>query len=152
VDGQGRLPDTRHPVNRRDRYRPGGRAQGRGHGLREVIQLPQQRLAPGEPVQVGRQLGRDGHGHGRERRGRGRGGGARVAAQDRLVHVLQRPPGIGAQRLGQPLADGGVATDGLRVPARRVQRLHEEALERLRQRVLGDQAGQGVDHRRGLSE
>ena len=93
-------------------------------------------LAAGEAVDVRRQL-----------RGRGERAGARPRVgrsprRSALCSVAQLGPGFGAELVGEPLAEGGVAVERLGVAARGVQRSHQQALERLGQRVLGDEVGQ----------
>ena len=130
-----------------------GLADPRGAGHRDdpgarrdnAVEPPQFLVAAGEPVHVGWQLCRrckpfPAVGH------------RQLATQQRAVQATQFRAGIDAELLGEPLLDGGVAVEGLSVPAGGVQRAQEQNLERLGERVLRDEVGQHGEHLVGAFE
>ncbi|GAA4260805.1 hypothetical protein GCM10022255_090910 [Dactylosporangium darangshiense] len=145
VHGQGGLADPGGPRQRRDD--DGDAAPLRAGG--EGVELSDRRAPSGEPAHVQRHL----RGHGRRWRGprSHRRWVGLLTEQQRAVQRLQRRSGVGAQRVGEALAQTGVHVEGLGVAPLVPQRPHEALDGRLGARMLGDDVTQRPDHRGGTS-
>jgi hypothetical protein len=133
MDGQRRLAHAADARQRRHRHHP---ALGRRRRRQHLAQLGHEGHPAGEVRDAGGQLGRA-HRRGRGLRGqRGRGfREARVRLQDALLEFLEAGPRVHAQLVRQQPPGVRVRGQRLRLPARAVQRQHQQFAQPLPQRM-----------------